>query len=86
MKIIMLLQPIKNWLPWQRPLRDQKTNYRSFIYSQSSINPVNLAKIGLVDVEIIGLTEIIKDKEKIIKKQRQNISPPLAALRAARPG
>jgi len=24
----------KNWLPWQRPLRDQKNNFRPFIHSQ----------------------------------------------------
>ena len=35
-----------------------KTNFRSFIYSHSSTNTENLAKIGQVDVEIIGLTEI----------------------------
>jgi len=36
--------------------------------------PVNFVKIGPVDVEIIGPTEIAKNK-----KRRQNISPPSAA-------
>jgi len=52
-------------------LRDRKTNFRSFIHSHSSANTANAAKIGLVDVEIIGLTE---SAEK--KKHQQNISPP----------
>ena len=61
----------QNWLPRQRPMRDRKTNFSSFIRSHSSANTANAAKIGLVDVEIIGLTE---SAEK--KKQQQNISPP----------
>jgi len=51
---------------------DRKTNLISIIYSHSSTNPDNFAKIGPVDVEIIGLTEIVKNK---IYKQQQNISP-----------
>jgi len=45
----------KNWLPWQLPLpwqrllRDRKTNFRSFIYSLSSIVFANFVKIGPVD-------------------------------------
>ena len=59
----------KDWLPWQRPLmRDRETSFRSIIYSHSSANPENLAKIGQVDFEIIGLTEIVTNK-----KQQQNI-------------
>ena len=38
----------RNSLPWQRPLRDRKTNFRLFISSQSSTNSENLAKIGPV--------------------------------------
>jgi len=41
-------------------LGDQNTHVRLIIYIHSSTNPENLAKIGPVDVEIIGLTEIIK--------------------------
>jgi len=37
-------------------------------YSHSSTNPKNLAKIGLVDFEIIGLTGIVK-------KKKQNMYP-----------
>jgi len=38
-------------------LRDQKTNFRLVIYSQSSASAGNVEKIGPVDIEIIGLTE-----------------------------
>jgi len=55
--------------PWQPPLRDRKkTNFRLIIYSHSSTNPENFAKIGSVDVEI-GLTKIAKNK-----KNQQNIA------------
>jgi len=40
-------------------LMDRKNNVRPFIYGQSSHNSANFVKIGPVDVEIIGLTEII---------------------------
>jgi len=50
----------KNWLPWQRYLRDRNTNFRLIVYSHGSTNRENLAKIGVVDVEIIGLKEIFK--------------------------
>jgi len=51
----------ENWLSWQRALRDRRTNFRSMInYSCISTNPEMLAEIGPVDVEIIGLTEIVK--------------------------
>ena len=43
----------------------RKTNFRLIIYSHSSINPENLAKVGPVDFEIIGLTGIvINEKNK----------------------
>jgi len=45
------------------------------MYPRSSTNPENLAKIGQVVFEIIGLTEIVK-KVKYILRHRQNISPP----------
>ena len=58
----------------------RKTDFRSFIYSQSSTNTENSAKTGPVDVEIVGLTEIVLKKYiKINKKQKQNMSLPLAA-------
>jgi len=38
------------------PLKDQKTNFKLIIYSHSSTNPANLANIGLVDCEVIGVT------------------------------
>jgi len=55
-------------------LRDRKRYFGSFIYGQSSTSPANFVKIGPVDVEIIGVTEIAKKYLKI--KQQQNISPP----------
>jgi len=49
-------------------------------YSHSSTKSENLPKIGPIDIEIIGLIEIAKNKYKEInKKQRQNISPPSTA-------
>ena len=51
----------KNWLPWQRPFRDRKPNFRRTIYSHSSTNPENSAIIGQVDFEIISLTGIAKN-------------------------
>jgi len=38
-----------------------------------------LAKIDLVDVEIIGLTEIVKIYNKNIETYQQTISPPMAS-------
>jgi len=58
----------QNWLPRQRPLRNRKTYLGSFIYSQSSTNPANSVKIGLVDVEIIGLMEIVKKETSAERK------------------
>jgi len=52
----------RNWLQWQSPLRDQKTNFRLIIYSHSSTNPEKLAKTSPVDFEIAGLTGIVKNK------------------------
>jgi len=48
------------------------------MYSRTSANPQNLAKIDLADFEIIGLTEIVKNKYKINKKQ--NIMPAVHAF------
>jgi len=42
----------QNWLPRQRPLRDRKTNFRSFVYSRSSTMPGNWVTIGQVDFHI----------------------------------
>jgi len=51
------LQGVEWSLILPRKLRDRKINFRSFIYGQSSTNP---KKIGPVDIEIFGLTEITK--------------------------
>jgi len=47
------------------------------IYSRSFSDPENLAKIGLVDFEIIGigLTRIVKNK-----KPKQNMQPAVPAF------
>ena len=57
--------------------------FKAFTYDQSSINRENFVKIRLVDVEIIGLTDITKLCEKITKHQ-QKISRP--RLRFAQSG
>jgi len=59
-----------NWLPWQRPLKERKIT-RLFIHEQISTNPANFVKIGLVDVEIIGLKEITK---RYIKTRAKHIA------------
>jgi len=41
---------------------DRKANFRLIVYSHSSTKRENLAKIFLVDVEIIGLKRIYKNK------------------------
>ena len=54
-------------------MRDQKHIFRLIVYSYSSANRENLAKIGPVDVEIIGLKEVFKKETKA-----EHISPPSA--------
>jgi len=44
------------------PLKNRKNNFGLFIYS--STNPAKFMKIGPVDVDIIGLTEITKIYKK----------------------
>jgi len=57
-----------NWLPWQRPLRNQKRGPdRSFTNKYLSFG-AKIAKIGRADTEIIGLRAIIK-KERNYRKQ-----------------
>jgi len=60
----------------------EKNNFRSFIYGQSSNNSANFAKIGPVDVEIIGLTEITKIYFETTAKHK----PSSPALRVDRVG
>jgi len=52
-----------------------KTNFRSFINRHSSTNPANLVKIGHVDVEIIGLTEIVKKIKKETAAKHKSCAP-----------
>jgi len=55
-------KPTKIGLSRQRPSTDRKTNFKIQIdhLQPYSTNRANLAKIGPVDVEIIGLAEIVK--------------------------
>jgi len=43
-------------------LAEAKMHNRLFIYSRSFTSPENSVKIGWVDVEIIGMAEIIKEQ------------------------
>ena len=43
---------------------------RSLIYIHSSTNTANLVKVGLVDVEIIGLTEVVKNNKETAAKPK----------------
>jgi len=76
--IIVNLLP-QNWLPQQHPLKHRKNNFRSFIYGQSSTSPANFVKIGQVDVEIIGVTEITKIFLNKISAKHKPCSPALHA-------
>ena len=40
---------------------DRKNDLRLFIYGQCSASPANFVKIGPIDDELIGLTEITKN-------------------------
>jgi len=70
----------RNWLPWQRSLRDRKTNFRLITYGRNSTNPENLAKIGPVHFEIIGLAGIESLETNKNKKQKQNTQPAVPAF------
>ena len=51
-------KPKNNWLPRQRPLKDQKTNFRLIFYTAivlPSPNTENLAEIGPVDFQLVML-------------------------------
>ena len=51
----------QNSVAMATPFEDRNTNVRLIVYSHRSINPENLTKIGLADVEIpviVGLTGI----------------------------
>jgi len=56
----------RKWLTWQRLLSGRK--------DCSTTNHENLATIGLVDFEIIGLTEIVKANIKFTKTAAEHIS------------
>jgi len=64
----------RKWLSWQRLLSGRK--------DCSTTNPENLATIGLVDFEIIGLTEIVKANIKL-KNSSRTYSPRHADLLSA---
>jgi len=54
----------ENWLLWQRPLSDRKTNTRLNIYSRLSTSLEDLVKIDLVGSEISLLEAIVKKRRK----------------------
>jgi len=53
----------------------KKNNFWSFIYGQSSTNPADFMKIGLVDVELVGLTEITKNIKNKTSAEHKPSSP-----------
>jgi len=52
-----------------------RSQFRSFIYSRSSANRANLARIGPVDVQIIGLTESLKNKYETKAEHKPAFGP-----------
>ena len=64
---------LQNRLPWLRRLRDRKNNFTLIVCNHSCTNAENLAKIGPVDFEIIGLTGIVKNKDETVTEHN---SPP----------
>ena len=59
----------KNWLPWQCPLRDHKSNSRLTIYSRRPNNPENLIETGPAHPVMIGLHKGPIKKRKQQKQQ-----------------
>jgi len=53
----------------------------STVYSRSSTIPANSVKIGLVDVEIITLTEIIKNVKKITTLYKSTFAQTVGLVR-----
>jgi len=72
---------LQNHLPWLRRLRDRKNNFTLIVCNHSCTNAENLAKIGPVDFEIIGLTGIVKNKDETVTEHN---SPPCLLFAAAR--
>ena len=58
--VLELRRKNESWLPWQRPLKIRKSRFRSFTTAIAEPNGKNRVKIRPVEVEIIGLTEIVK--------------------------
>jgi len=57
------------------PLKNRKNNFGLFIYS--STNPAKFMKIGPVDVDIIGLTEITKIYKKNKRSAKHKPTSPM---------
>ena len=55
----------RNWLLWQRPLRDQKSRFRSSSAATAEPNAENRVKIRPVEVEIIVLTELTLSRRQV---------------------
>ena len=68
----------ESWLPWQRPLKIRNSRFRSFIYSRSGTEmwkPCENPSI-YIEVEIIGLTEIVK--KEIVRYRSKTYGYPVA--------
>ena len=68
MKVILPILPIghwsfDHWLPWQRPLKNWKKGSDRSSTNKHLLFGEKIAKIGPVDLDVIGLRAIIK-KEK----------------------
>jgi len=59
------------WLSWQRLSEDRKTKLKLITDSHGSANAENFENIGVVDAEIIDLTEIDENKEKLDSAKQQ---------------
>jgi len=57
-----------NWLPWQRPWRNQKTLKEVNKPLHPSTNPGNFVKIGPLVSELLGLESRPLKNKKIKKK------------------
>jgi len=66
--MVCVLLPTQNWLPWQRPLRNRKTEPEPDQENSRKYLPFceKIVKIGLVDTEIALL--IVKEIKKKNKK------------------
>jgi len=72
---IRWIKPTKIGCHGNVPWRIKKTNFRLIIYSQILPTPANFAKVGAVDVDIIGLKRIVKMRNS---SRTDSLSGPLS--------